>query len=530
MTDEEEKHIPAPSKKPIVLLMLDGWGVAESSEANIISNARTPTFDKLAGSFPATVLKTDGQEMGHLFNERPSLESGYYALGTGRPDYNNLFKISESIDNDSFLENKVLNEAVQNAVTNNSKIHLLGLASDANIHSSIDHVQQLLKLAKIKGIDQVFIHIILDGVDTRNDKGAEYIERIENYISKYNIGQIASISGRFYGLDRDNHWERTAKAYNAITKGEGRKALSPLEALKESYEKQIYDKEFFPTVITDKEGRPVATVNNNDSVILFNLRGDRWKQLVKSFTVPGLEKIPNRKFINNLFFVSFFSCGGNIPAKAAFLSSECPNTLTDILQDHKVKRLRLAPSEKYGLITYYFDGKKNANAKDSCEQREVFTSEPGIAEHQISDRIVNSILNEDNDVIIATLTNLDKTASHNSYNDNIKIIENIDSLLQKIYKEILNKNGVLFITSSAGCIESIYNLSTDDFKKEYSYNKVPFIAVGKDWEGKAIKNKEAVGDDLALIKPIYSLIDVSPTILKTLGIKKPSEMKGESIL
>jgi 2,3-bisphosphoglycerate-independent phosphoglycerate mutase len=456
------------------------------------------------------------------------LESSYYALGTGKPDYNNLFQIDRAIDDNSFLNNEILNEAAQNTINNNSKLHLLGLASDANIQSSIDHVQQLLKLAKKYELNQVFIHIILDGVDARSDKGVEYIQQIENYISEYNTGRIASISGRFYGLDRDNHWERTAKIYHAMTKGEGRSANSPLVALRESYNKQIYDKEFFPTVITEENGTPLTIIDDNDSVILFNLKGDRWRQLVKAFTVPGLEKIPARKFCRNLYFASFSSCGKNIPTKIAFPLNERSDTLTDTLQLNNIGWLRLAPSEKYGLLTYYFDGKKDL--KTPLEEKEIFNTKEVITEHQISDRIISSISNEKNEIIIASLTDLDTIPNRASYRDIIKIIENIDTSLQGLYKEILNKNGVLFITSSIGSIENAYDPLTDDLNKEYSYNGVPFIAIKKEWEGKATKNEKAAGDDLSLIKPEYSLIDVAPTILKTLNIKKPKEMKGESIL
>jgi 2,3-bisphosphoglycerate-independent phosphoglycerate mutase len=528
MTKKNDKHTIETIKKPIVLLILDGWGVAEPSEANIIANARTPTLDKLISSFPATVLKTDGPEMGYLFNEKPSLEGGYQAIGTGWIDYNNLFRIDEAINNHTFLDNNILNEATQNVITNNSKLHLLGLASDANIHSSIDHIQQLLKLARKNNIKQVFIHIILDGVDTRGDKGMEYIKKVESYITEYNLGRIASISGRFYGLDRDNHWERTAKVYDAMTKGEGRHALSPSVALQESYNKQIYDKEFFPTVITDTKGSPLTTVDEGDSIILFNLREDRWRQLIKAFAVPGLEKIPNRKFLKNLYFAVFSSGREDIPIKTAFPNRTKTGALIDALNLRGINWLRLSPSEKYGLITYYFDGKRNI--KGSSEQREVFTSEKGIVEHQISDRIINSILNENHDFILAGLTNLDRIEDYSSYGDTIKIIEHIDNSLERLRKEILNKDGRLFITSSVGCIEDSYDSSLHSFNKEYSHNGVLFIAVGNDWEGKAIKNEETIGDDLSLIKPKYSLIDVAPTILKSLGVEKPKEMEGESIL
>ena len=518
------------AKYPIVLLLLDGWGVPPSSasEFNVIDEARTPIFDKLTISYPATVLQTHGMKVGTPSNQVPNPETNYFALGTGRAEDNNLIKIHRSIENGSFFDNKILSQAMDRVVANNSKLHLLGLTSEASVHSSFEHLRSLVLLAKKKNISPVYLHLILDGTEERGDKGIEYIKRVQKMLSEYGVGKIATISGRFYAMDRDNHWERTSKVYQAMTKGEGKKTASPLSALKENYNKHIFDKEVFPIVITDEENVPISLVGNGDSIILSNTKPERFTQLAKAFTVPGLNKTPLKRSYLNIHFSSFVGCGNNIPGEIAFPSKIPKNTLGEILDKNNFKQLRLSSSEKFGLTTYYFNGKKegmNSNAKE-----EIYSMDNGILTHKLSERIVEDLRKEEHDIIICSLSNLDRIAKSTPHNETIKMIENVDSSLEAIYKEVINRNGVLLITSAIGKMENIYQHQTETFMPQYSSNGVPLILVGREWEGKKIKKEKEVGGNLNVIKPTYSLVDIAPTILKNLNIAIPEEMEGEDII
>lgn len=523
--DQDSNIVPSG---PVVVLFLDGWGVAPPGESNLLYQARTPVWDDLVSSYPATVLKTHGPDMGFYFNEKPDLETGYYIIGTSRPYNTNLNKINSAIEDNSFFQNKTLVQAIEHTKNNQSKLHFVGLASEANIHSSLDHLRSLLSLAKQNNVKEVYLHLILDGVDVPDGRGKDYIKQIQQYKEEFGIGKIASISGRYYAMDRDNHWERTAKAYHAITQGEGRKSLSPEGALEESYSKYIFDKEFFPTVITDEKGTPISTVESGDGVILFNTRGDRVRQLAQAFTLPGMEVISNRKVLEDLYFASFSECGYNTPVHVAFPTEETGPTLGGTLQKNNITQLRLASSEKYGHITFSLDGGKELS--DPNREDRIISVENEIMLSYSSDEIISAIKEQKYRLIMCNFPTPDRETDQIPYKDIIKSIESIDASLERIYKETVNRNGVLILTSSIGKLESLFNPQTETYNTEYSNQEVPFLLVGNKWEGKTLQKKDVPGEDLSIITPKYSLLDITPTLLKLLGISKPKEMKGKSVL
>ncbi len=521
-----------PEKKlgPVVMILLDGWGITLNNEANAITKARTPVFDNLITTYPTTVLKTHGMEIGDYFNEKPDIRSGYFCLGTGKRDDNILFRINNAIDNNHFFKNKTLLKAVDHTKYNNSKLHLIGLASEANIHSSFNHLQSLIKLAANNNIENLYLHLILDGVDSAPDSGIKFIEEVEKYIHKYQKGKIATISGRFYGMDRDNHWTRTSKFYNAIIRGEGRQTLSQQEAIKESYNKHIFDKELYPTVIVNREKHPLATIRENDSVIFFNIRGDRLKQIAKALTLPQWDKVNDHKYLKNTYFASLSLIDNNLPIETAFPRQEENNSLSSILGGNKIKQLKISGSEKFGLLTYYFNGCQHKPFNN--ESREIFSENLQKKEEinkQAISRLINAIKTENYGFILANFINLDRAATKYDIQEITKIIEALDSYFKKIITEIKNKNAVLIISSPFGKVEELYDLHTGNPSLENTYNNTPLIIAGNSFEGIAITEEVSV-NELNLISPEFSLIDVAPTILKIMGIPIPKEMQGKSIL
>lgn len=512
------------NQRTVVLLLLDGWGIAPSHENNLISRARTPAFDGLVRSFPATALHNNKgmeQEDNYPPPPTPTIEDGYYSLGTGRKRKNKSAEINKAIKDGDLFRNKRLLEATRHVRTNNSKLHIIGMLSEADKHSSLGHLYALLELAKRNGVSGVYLHLILDGVEVRGDKGANYVEELQQYLTRNSMGEIATISGRFYAMDRDNHWNRTAKVYHAITGGEGRMSTSPVAALKESYNKQIYDKEFFPTVITTEEGDPKATVEEGDGIMLCNIRGDRFYQLVKAFTLPGLERIPGRKFVRDTYFVSLTPCGPDMPAQVAFPPQKPSNTLGDILETKEIEQLKLTFPEKYALTTYYFEGEQQPKRKHVKE--DIIDTEEEISIHRMSERLKEAIKSKEYGFIICSFSEIDRMIEERSAKETIKAIESLDTSLEYISNEVLDEDGILVITSAIGGAEELYDPKMGANNTSFT---APFILVGKEWEGKTLTGGEVPGSDLNAISPQYAISSVAPSVLKVMNIVAPREMRG----
>ena len=282
-------------KKTVVLVILDGWGVAPPSRANALSQAKTPVWDKLLATYPCITLQASGESVGLPWGEMGNSEVGHLNLGAGKIIYQDLPRINKAIIDDTFYSNKALKEAARQVKKNNSNLHLMGLVSTGGVHSSLDHLYALLEFCVREGLKKVYIHAFLDGRDTPPKAGENFIEKLNVKLAELKVGKIATLAGRFYAMDRDNHWERIAKAYQAMAEGKAEKvSQDPLSAIKESYQQNIYDEEFIPTVITDKKGQPVVLVQENDALIFFNYRSDRAREITKAFVLPGFEKFPSR--------------------------------------------------------------------------------------------------------------------------------------------------------------------------------------------------------------------------------------------
>jgi 2,3-bisphosphoglycerate-independent phosphoglycerate mutase len=521
--------------KPLVLAILDGWGVAPDSSGNAITRAKTPAMDRILREYPAMTLFASGAEVGLSFGDMGNSEVGHLNIGAGRVYYQTLPRIDQAISSGMFFKNTAFLEAVQHVKKYKSALHIIGLVSHGKVHSSQDHLYQLLSLAREQKIKKVYIHAILDGRDTNRDSGAYFIEELQKVIKENKVGKIATISGRFYAMDRDNRWDRIEKAYNAIAKGIAEVyAKNPVDAIKASYEKGVFDEEFIPTVI-GKEDTPIATVTENDAVIYFNFRPDRARELTKAFVLPALEKFP-RDYIKNLFFVTMTEYEKEIPVTVAYPPNVVVNCLAEVISKAGLTQLHIAETEKYAHITFFLNGTREDefNKEDRSiipsPQVATYDQAPDMSAYEITKEVIKAIQADKYDCIFLNFANPDMVGHTGNLGATIKAVEITDDCIQKIYDHVLAKNGVLLITADHGNAEEVTNVQTGKMDKEHSTNSVPFIVVGNDYRGLAAQGGDAPNGDLSLLPPVGMLSDVAPTILHLLEIEQPPEMTGRSLL
>jgi len=518
---------------PVVLAILDGWGIAPKGSGNAISNAKTPNFDKIISSYPAMTLRASGDEVGLSWGEMGTSEVGHLNLGTGRIFYQTLPRINKAIGDGSFFNNAVLKDAAAHVKKNKSNLHLMGLTSAGRVHTTIEHLYALLKFAKDKKIKNVFIHVFLDGRDTIYNSGIDFVGKLKAKIKEYGVGEIATLSGRFYAMDRDNRWDRTEAAYRAIVLGKSTEYFAdPIEAVKTSYDKKVYDEEFVPIVIV-KHKKPIAPVAKGDAVIFFNYRADRARQLTRAFVSDNFDKFEREK-IDNLFFATMTEYEHGLPVKIIFPPEKVEICLAEVLAKAGLKQLHIAETEKYAHVTFFFNGMREEEFEG--EERIIVPS-PHVASYDkkpemsaaiITEKMVKEIMSKKYNFIVANFANADMVGHTGNYKATVRAVEMVDRCLGKIYEVILSLGGILLITADHGNAEEIVNLQTGDMDKEHSTNPVPFIVVGKAWEG--AKTEGLVDSDLSLVSPVGVLADVTPTILKIMEIKKPGAMTGTALI
>jgi 2,3-bisphosphoglycerate-independent phosphoglycerate mutase len=531
MTEETEKKCP----KPVILIVLDGWGVTEPFQGNAIALAKTDFFDELVAKYPAMTISASGESVGLPWGEAGNSEVGHMNLGAGRIIYQDFPRINRAIVDHSFYKNKVLLDAIEHVRKNNSRLHFLGLLSNGGVHSSVDHFHALAVLAKEKGLSQVFLHAILDGRDTSYNSGINFVKSAERTMRDYGIGEIASLSGRFFTMDRNNNWERIAKAYAMLVEGVGNEADDPIDAIEKSYKKKIYDEEFVPTVII-KNGNPVAVIQDNDAVIFFNFRQDRARQITNAFVRSDFDKFKRKKFLNNLYFACFTQYEIDLPAPVVFPPEQIKNTLGEVLSQNGLRQLRIAETEKYAHVTYFFNGGDEDDHKGEKHVLipslpvESYDLRPEMSADAIAERVLSEIEKNIFDFILINFANADMVGHTANIAATSKAVEVIDENLKKIVNATLEKDGVILITADHGNAEVLFDMATGTKDKEHNANPVPLLLVGKEYEGKNFGWQSCPTTDLSLVQPQGILADVSPTILKLLGIPKPPEMTGESLI
>lgn len=522
-------------KRPLVLAILDGWGVAPDDEGNAITRAHTPAYDSFIREYPAMTLYASGNEVGLQFGEMGNSEVGHLNIGAGRVYYQTFPRINKSISDESFFENKAFLQAIEHVQQTKGKLHLIGLVSPGNIHASQEHCYALMELAKKHKIKETYIHAILDGRDAQKDSGIDFITSLQQKIKEIGIGKIASLSGRYFAMDRDNRWDRIEKAYNAMAAGKADQYFSdPIDAIKSSYNNNVFDEEFVPVVI-GKEGRPTTFIEQGDAVIFFNFRPDRARQLTKAFVLPGFQKF-DREYIEDLFFVTMTEYEKEIPVVTAFPPTVVHNCLAEVISKAGLTQFHIAETEKYAHITFFLNG--TVEDEFPGEERQIIPSPqvatydlaPEMSAAEITKGVIKAIQEDKYDVIFINYANADMVGHTGKYEATVKGIEAIDRGLGQIAQHVLAQDGKLLITADHGNGEEMKNIMTSGDDKEHSTNPVPFLIIANEFRGIAGPAGDPPEGDLSLMPPVGMLADVAPTILSLLGVEQPEEMSGRPLI
>ena len=516
--------------KPVVLVILDGWGLSSNTQGNVLKTTLLPTFEKLNNFYPMTTLQASGISVGLPWGECGNSEVGHITLGAGKIIYQNLPRISLSIQDRSFFKNEVLLNIFKKTIGNNGSLHLMGLVGTGSVHSYMDHLFALMEMAKKEGVKDLFIHAFTDGRDSAPTSGTKIIQIIEEKTKTIGVGKIASVCGRNWAMDRNNNWDRVEKAYAMLTEGKGEQIQDPIKYLQDSYVKGITDEYIEPGVINEN-GKPVALIKDNDSVIFFNFREDRARELAIAFTVPGFEKFPRGKELK-LEFATMTEYEKDIPVDIIFPKEEITNGLGQILSEAKKSQLRIAETEKYAHVTYFFNGGKEEPwpGEDRIlipsPSVSKFDESPEMSAPEITEKILEAIDQKKYDFILVNYANADMVGHTGNEKACVEAVKSLDKVLSLLIPAVMKAGGCLLITADHGNVEELKNANTGQVDTEHSMNPVPLWYVTPD--NNKNKSPEEIKQDETDIGGLLS--DIAPTVLDVMGVQKPKEMSGESLL
>lgn len=510
-------------KRPVVLCIMDGFGNNPSDYGNAIKAAKTPNLDKLMAEYPMTYIGASGMDVGLPDGQMGNSEVGHTNIGAGRVVYQELTRITKSIQDGDFFENEALVGAIENCKKNGTALHLIGLLSDGGVHSHNTHLYGLLKLAKDNGLEKVYVHALLDGRDVPPASGVEYIEELEAKMKEIGVGEIATVMGRFYAMDRDNMWDRVGMAYNAMVNGEGIKTDDAVEAVKKSYEtidgdgKHLTDEFVMPTVCSKGKN-----ISENDSVIFFNFRPDRAREITRTFVDPDFKGFERKAFFP-LYYVCMTQYDAEMPnVHVAFKPEALVNTMGEIISKHGLKQLRIAETQKYAHVTFFFNGgeEKVYPGEDrvliDSPKISTFDLKPEMSAYEVCDAACERVLSDKYDVVILNYANCDMVGHTGVFDAAVKAVETVDECVGKLADATLKMNGVILITADHGNADKMYEDDGSPFTA-HTTNPVPLIVAG-------------YGNDFKLKANGGKLCDLSPTMLDIMGIEKPKEMTGESLI
>jgi 2,3-bisphosphoglycerate-independent phosphoglycerate mutase len=526
--------------KPLVLIILDGWGYRAETKANAIALARKPTYDRLLRDCPNTLIQTSGHFVGLPDGQMGNSEVGHLNIGAGRIVHMDSTRIELMIQNGDFFSNPTLLSAMKNARSGGRRLHLFGLVSDGGVHSYQTQLHALLKMAKQNGVDRVFVHAFMDGRDTLPTNGAGYLEQLQQKMREYNTGKIASVSGRYYAMDRDRRWERIAKAFNAMVfgDGEGGKYVDPVQGLKDSYNKGVTDEFIVPFVGVDNRGEPLATIRDEDSCICFNFRADRVRQITRALAresglnqqaggdLPGAADldatIPRERVPKNLHYVCMTQYDKKFSLPAVIPPESLDNILANVMGQRNLRNLRVAETEKYAHVTYFFNG--GIEQPFPGEDRVLVASpkvptydlKPEMSAGGIADAVIKAVEDGTFDVIIVNFANADMVGHSGKLEPTVKAVETVDACLGRIEPVVRAKGGALLITADHGNAEMMIDPATGGPHTAHTTNPVPFIVIAED-------SKQFI------LRSGGSLRDISPTVLGMLSIQQPREMTGHDL-
>ena len=506
--------------KVTMLMILDGFGDNKNTDGNAIKLAKTPNIDKLMKKYPNTDIFTSGLHVGLPEGQMGNSEVGHTNIGAGRIVYQELTRITKAIEDGDFFSNPEFIAAIENCKKHNSKLHILGLVSDGGVHSHNRHLYGLLEMAKRRDFEDVYVHCFLDGRDTPPASAETYVAELQEKMKEKGIGKIASLSGRFYAMDRDKRWQRVQKCYDALVNGEGEKAGDPIKAIEDSYQKEVFDEFVVPTVICNGN-EPVAKIEENDSVIFFNFRPDRAREITRAIVDPEFDGFETKKM--NLYYVCFTSYDETMPnVHVAFKKEPLKNTFGEVVSEAGLTQLRIAETEKYAHVTFFFNGgeEKQYPGEDRIlvpsPKVETYDMKPEMSAYEVTDKVCEALENDKYDVVILNFANTDMVGHTGSLQAAIKAVEAVDECVGRIVKIIEEKQGNLLITADHGNAEQMIDYKTGEPHTAHTTNPVPIILVT------ANKNYK--------LKENGKLADLAPTMLDLMGIKQPEEMTGESLL
>jgi 2,3-bisphosphoglycerate-independent phosphoglycerate mutase len=508
-----------PKLKPLVLTILDGWGYSAVSEGNAIALARTPTYDHLLATYPNTLIYTSGPSVGLPDGQMGNSEVGHMNMGAGRVLHMDVTRIDLLIATGEFYENPALVNAMKKA--EGHRLHLIGLCSDGGVHAQLTHLYALLRMAKQRGLTDVFVHCFMDGRDTAPDSGAAYIEQLEQQMAELGTGKIASVSGRYYAMDRDKRWERIERAFGAMVLGTGEKYQSAGAAVRAAYERGVTDEFIDPSTMVDARHEPIGLVRADDSIIMYNYRADRAREITSAFTDQTLEKPSRSALPKNLSYTMMTQYGSEFRLPFVLSREHPDNILADVMERAQWKNLRVAETEKYAHVTYFFNG---GNEKPYAgEERELVASpkvatydlKPEMSSAGVTEKVVKAIEQGSFEVIVMNYANADMVGHSGQLAPTIQACEAVDAGLTEIYKTLKRVGGSWLVTADHGNAETMVDPITKGPHTYHTTNPVPFVYLTND----------AVG-----LRQRGALKDIAPTLLGILGFEQPAQMKGENLL
>jgi len=529
-----------PRPKPLILIILDGWGYSPETKANAIAMARKPTYDRLLREYPNTLIHTSGHFVGLPEGQMGNSEVGHLNIGAGRIVHMDITRIDLMVQNGELFKHPVLLEAMKHARVGERRLHMFGLVSDGGVHSQLQHLYALLKMAKQNGVERVLVHAFMDGRDTPPTGGAGYLEQLLQKMREYNCGKIATVNGRYYAMDRDRRWERNLKAFNAMVfaDAEGGKQADPVQGMKESYNKGVTDEFVLPFVCTDHHGQPLATIRDDDACICFNFRADRVRQITRALTRnSGLNDkggadlagaadldatIPRDRAPKNLHYVCMTQYDKNFSLPVVIPAESLANILANVMGGLNMRNLRVAETEKYAHVTYFFNG--GVEQPFPGEDRVLIQSpkvatydlKPEMSASGVADAVVKATEDGTFDVMVVNFANADMVGHSGKIEPTVKAIETVDACLGRIEAAVRAKGGAMLITADHGNAEQMIDPVTGGPHTAHTTNPVPFIVV-------------AENATQFTLKPNGSLRDISPTVLGMLGVDEPKEMTGSDL-
>lgn len=532
-TLEEMNTLPCP--RPLVVVIIDGWGWRTDEVGNAVAAARTPTMDRLLRHFPSAAITASGLEVGLPPGVAGNSEVGHRNIGAGRVEYQLMTSIDRAIESGAFFNNHVLTSAITHVQARRSALHLMGLLSRGNVHASLNHLLALLNfISRYGGVrERVFVHVFTDGRDSPPRSARRYLQELEDAIGKYGVGRIASVTGRFYAMDRNANWERTTAAYRMLTGGKrGPGAPTPERALTQAYAHNLHDELVPPTALT-RGGAPIATIRAGDAVVFFNFRSDRARQLTAAFTNPEAVPFATRE-LADLYFVTFADYDPRLAARAAFAGETASHPLARAIADAQLRQLHIAETEKYAHITYFlnvgheepFAGEKHVLIRSASAM--TFTQQPAMASHEITREVLTALTQDQYEVYFINYANPDMVGHTGNFAATVEACEVVDNCVGQLLTAVLAKDGALVVTSDHGKAEQVSATSRAEEQPAHTTNPVPFHLARRQLE--ATTPKSATTTTALLTAPVGVLADVAPTILDILHVPKPEQMTGVSLL